>query len=62
MASAFAHAVAGAALWPLFRTQRAPRHSWVLGAALAALPAIDVVGFRLGIPYGAAMMRLEERA
>ena len=55
MASAFAHAAVGAALWPLFRTGRAPRHTWALGAALAALPDIDVIGLRLGIPYGAPL-------
>lgn len=52
MASAFAHAAAGAALWPLFRTPRAPRLTWALGAALAVLPDVDVVGFRMGIAYG----------
>ena len=52
MASAFAHAAAGAALWPLFRTPRAPRFGWALGAALAVLPDVDVVGFRMGIAYG----------
>jgi inner membrane protein len=52
MASAFAHAAAGAALWPLFRVSSAPRFSWVLGAVAATLPDLDVVGFRLGISYG----------
>lgn len=52
MASAFAHAVVGAALWPLFRSEGAPRHAWLAGAGLAVLPDIDVVGFRYGIAYG----------
>lgn len=51
MASAFAHAVAGAALWPLFRVERAPKGAWVVGAGLAVLPDIDVVGFRFGVSY-----------
>lgn len=53
MASAFAHAAAGAALWPLLRTERAPRYTWALGGALAALPDIDAIGFRFGVPYDA---------
>lgn len=51
MASAFAHAVAGAALWPLFRVSGAPKHAWIVGACLAILPDIDVVGFRFGVAY-----------
>lgn len=52
MASAFAHAAAGAALWLLLRPAHAPRSAWVAGAALAALPDIDVIGFRFGVEYG----------
>jgi inner membrane protein len=55
VASAFAHAAAGAALWPLFRTARTPRLTWALGAALAVLPDADVLGFRFGVPYGAPL-------
>ncbi len=55
MASAFAHAAAGAALWPLFRTPRASRRTWALGAVLATLPDLDVIGFRFGVPYGALL-------
>jgi inner membrane protein len=51
MASAFAHAVVGAALWPLFRVEGAPKHMWLVGAGLAVLPDIDVVGFRFGVAY-----------
>jgi len=28
---------------------------WLLGAVCAALPDLDVIGFRLGIPYGAPL-------
>ena len=52
MASAFAHAAAGAALWPLFRVDRAPRFTWAIGAVLAVLPDLDVIGFRFGVAYG----------
>jgi inner membrane protein len=52
VASAFAHAACGAALWPLFRSERAPKKAWLTGTALAVLPDIDVVGLRFGIPYG----------
>jgi len=52
MASIFAHAAAGAALWPLFQTARLPRHVWLTGAVLAMVPDLDVVGFRFGIAYG----------
>src|SRR3712207_3149744 len=52
MASAFAHAVAGAALWPLFRTAAARPWTWAAGAILAAAPDLDVIGFRFGIRYG----------
>jgi inner membrane protein len=52
MASVFAHAIAGAALWPLFRTTRLPRRGWVAGAVLAAVPDVDVVAFAFGVAYG----------
>jgi inner membrane protein len=52
MASAFAHAVVGAALWPLFRLEGAPKYAWLVGGGLAVLPDIDVIGFRFGIAYG----------
>jgi inner membrane protein len=52
MASAFAHAIVGAALWPLFRVEGVPKNAWLVGAALAVLPDIDVVGFRFGVAYG----------
>lgn len=31
---------------------RVPVAAWALGAALAALPDADAIGFRLGVPYG----------
>lgn len=52
MASAFAHAATGAALWPLLRTSSARKWTWAAGAVLAAAPDLDVIGFRYGIAYG----------
>jgi inner membrane protein len=52
VASAFAHAAAGAALWPLFRTARLPRRAWAAGALCAVLPDADVLAFGLGVAYG----------
>src|SRR5256885_543420 len=52
MASAFAHAIVGAALWPLFGVEDAPKGTWMIGAGLAVLPDIDVLGFRFGVAYG----------
>jgi len=52
MASVFAHAIVGAALWPLFRDEGAPKNTWLVGAGLAALPDIDVLAFRFGVAYG----------
>ena len=55
MASAFAHAAIGAALWPLFQRPGAPRYTWALGATLAVLPDADVLAFPLGIAYGSPL-------
>ena len=52
MASAFTHAVVGLALGTGFRTPGPPARFWALGAVCAALPDLDVVAFRFGIPYG----------
>ena len=52
MASAFAHAAAGAALWPLFRHRAGTQAGWVAGALLAVAPDLDVIGFRFGVAYG----------
>ena len=51
MASAFAHAGLGATLGKLLLP--APRHwpYWAAAGLCAALPDIDAVGYRLGVPY-----------
>ena len=55
MASAFSHAVAGMAIGTAFWRPGVPVRYWLLGAIVAALPDVDVVGFRLGVPYGAVL-------
>jgi inner membrane protein len=56
MASAFSHAAAALALATVL-APASQRHSWnksvyVLGAACAAVPDLDVIGFAFGISYG----------
>ncbi len=50
MPSAFSHALVGAAIGS---SVSRPRRTWVLVlfAVLVAAPDLDVIGFRLGIPY-----------
>jgi len=50
--SAFSHAVAALGIGACFYRPDVPRRIWVLGAACAALPDLDVIGFRFGIAYG----------
>jgi inner membrane protein len=51
MPTIFTHAVAALSLGALFYRREVPKSVWVLGAACAVLPDLDVVAFRLGIPY-----------
>lgn len=53
MASAFAHAVAGAALATPFVRPGTPRRLVAFGVLGAVLPDLDVLAFRFGIPYDA---------
>jgi len=50
--SAFSHAVAALGIGACFYRPEVPKRVWVLGAACAALPDLDVIGFRFGIAYG----------
>jgi inner membrane protein len=51
MATAFTHGLVGAALYPLApRELRRPKLGVVL-AVVAMIPDLDVIAFRLGIPY-----------
>lgn len=51
MASAFAHAALGATLGKLLLPQRRHWPYWVAAGICAALPDVDSVGYRLGVPY-----------
>lgn len=51
MASAFAHAALGATLGKLLLPQRQHWPFWVAAGLCAALPDIDSIGYRLGVPY-----------
>lgn len=52
MASAFSHAVAALSIGTCFFYPRVPKRVWVFAAVCSAIPDLDVIGFRLGIPYG----------
>ncbi len=51
MASAISHAVAGLGIAACFYRAGVPKRVWVIGAACAVLPDIDVIGFRFGVHY-----------
>ena len=51
MASAFAHAALGATLGKLLLPQRHHWPYWVAAGLCAALPDVDSIGYRLGVPY-----------
>jgi len=52
MPSPFAHAVAGLAIGAAMRPRGpVPARWWVAGAVCAALPDLDVIAFRFGVPY-----------
>jgi inner membrane protein len=51
MPSVFSHAVAAVALGRSYTSERLPLRFWVLSAACAAAPDMDVMGKRLGIEY-----------
>lgn len=51
MASAFGHAALGATLGKLLLPDRRHWPYWVAAGVCAALPDVDSVGYRLGVPY-----------
>lgn len=55
MASAISHAVAALAISETLRPAQVPPRFWVLGITCAVVPDVDVVGFRLGVPYGSLL-------
>ncbi len=52
MPSALGHAAAALALGTALRPAEAPARLWVLGAACAMVPDLDVIALRVGVPYG----------
>jgi inner membrane protein len=52
MATAFSHAVAALGIGACFYRPEVPKRVWVAGAVCAALPDLDVIGFRFGVHYG----------
>ena len=52
MASVFSHAVAALGMGAVFYKPGFPKRAWVMGAACAVIPDLDVIGFRLGVDYG----------
>lgn len=52
VASAFSHAVTALSIGTCFYHARVPKRVWAVAAMCSAVPDIDVIGFRLGIPYG----------
>ncbi len=52
MPTVFTHPAVAIALYPWLRDRVGGRKALVAGGLLTALPDLDVIGFRLGIPYG----------
>jgi inner membrane protein len=55
MPTILTHAVVGVGLGRVFTPRRMPVSFWLTAAGLAMLPDLDVLAFRLGIPYHAAL-------
>ena len=55
MASIPTHALTALSLAPWFAAPGVPKRIWGIGMVLAALPDIDVLAFRFGVPYGAPL-------
>jgi len=52
MASVFSHSVAALGIAAAFSKPGFPKRAWVMGAACAVMPDLDVIGFHFGIQYG----------
>ncbi len=55
MPSAIAHAAPALALIPLFARRGTPARLWALGVVCAIAPDLDVLAFRLRVPYEHAL-------
>ena len=51
MASTFAHAALGATLGKILLPSRRHWRYWLAAAGCAALPDVDALGYKLGVPY-----------
>jgi len=51
MASAISHALAATGIGFALLNRHTPARVWVVGAAAAIAPDLDVIGYRLGVPY-----------
>ena len=52
MPTVLGHTAAALALGMAFENERWPRRAYVIGAFCSILPDLDVIGLRLGVPYG----------
>lgn len=52
MPTVFTHSLVAPAIWPWLRSRRLPGVVLALGALCAVVPDLDVIGLRLGVPYG----------
>ena len=52
MATIISHPAAALAIFPWFKPIRKTKYILLTGMVLTALPDLDVIGLRLGIPYG----------
>jgi inner membrane protein len=51
MATAFSHALVGLSIGACFYRPEIPKRVWIVGMLCAAVPDLDVIGFRFGIHY-----------
>jgi inner membrane protein len=55
MPSVFSHAIVATAIGKVVEPKQAPWWYWALGAAVSAVPDVDVIGFHFGVHYGDIM-------
>jgi inner membrane protein len=55
MPSAFSHAIVATVIGKVVQPKQVPWWYWALGAAVSAVPDLDVIGFHFGVRYGDLM-------
>jgi len=55
MPSAFSHAIVATAIGKVVQPKQSSWWYWALGAAVSAVPDVDVIGLHYGVPYGDLM-------